>query len=67
VVRGRELRACYEARRSLTKFISTIAIAAFLEGLVAVCQLGKTNVADMVYPTFLLLGGILIALGPTND
>src|SRR5262245_21946017 len=33
VVRGRELRVLSEARRSLTRFISTIAIAVFLEAL----------------------------------
>jgi hypothetical protein len=63
VVRGRELRAASEARRSLTKFISTIAIAVFLEGLVTVFRVSKTNVPDMVYPTLLLLVGILIVLG----
>jgi hypothetical protein len=63
VVRGRELRAASEARRSLTKFISTIAIAVFLEGLVTVFRVSKTNVPAMVYPTLLLLVGILIVLG----
>ena len=33
VIRGREMRQMSEARRSLTKFISTIAIAVFIEGL----------------------------------
>ena len=32
VIRGRELREAAEARRSLTKFVSTIAIAVFIEG-----------------------------------
>jgi hypothetical protein len=63
VVRGRELRAASEARRSLTKFISTIAIAVFLEGLVVVFRVSKQNVPEMVYPTFLLVVGILIVLG----
>jgi hypothetical protein len=63
VVRGRELRAASEARRSLTKFISTIAIAVFLEGLVVVFRVSKENVPEMVYPTLLLVVGILIVLG----
>jgi hypothetical protein len=63
VVRSRELRAASEARRSLTKFISTIAIAVFLEGLVVVFRVSKENVPEMVYPTLLLVVGILIVLG----
>lgn len=63
VLRGRELRAASEARRRLTKFISTIAIAVFLEGLVTVFRVSKEQVADMIYPTLLLLVGILIVLG----
>lgn len=63
VVRSRELRAASEARRSLTKFISTIAIAVFLEGLVTVFRVSKENVAEMLYPTLLLMVGVLIVLG----
>lgn len=63
VLRGRELRDAAEARRSLTKFISTIAIAVFLEALVMVFQVGKKQVSDMLYPTLLLLAGILMIVG----
>lgn len=63
VVRGREMRAASEARRSLTRFISTIAIAVFLEALVTVFRVSQTNVADMVYPTMLLVAAILLVLG----
>ena len=41
VIRGREMRDAAEARRSLTKFVSTIAIAVFIEGLVIVFQASK--------------------------
>jgi len=41
VIRGREMRLMSEARRSLTKFISTISIAVFIEGLVLVFQVSK--------------------------
>src|ERR1041385_6043822 len=34
VIRGREMRLASEARRSLTKFVSAISIAVFIEGLV---------------------------------
>jgi hypothetical protein len=63
VVRGREMRAASEARRSLTRFVSTIAIAVFLEALVTVFRVSQTKVADMVYPTMLLVAAILLVLG----
>jgi hypothetical protein len=63
VIRRRELRIASEARRSLTKFISTIAIALFVEGVVTVFQVSKKNVEQMLYPTALLAIAILIVLG----
>lgn len=65
VMRGREMRSPGEARRSLTKFISTISIAVFMEALVTVFRVSHTNVADLVYPSMLLLTavGMIIGLG----
>jgi hypothetical protein len=63
VIRGREMRLMSEARRSLTKFISTISIAVFIEGLVLVFQISKQDVDKMLYPTGLLLTAILIVVG----
>jgi hypothetical protein len=63
VVRGRELRVASEARRSLTRFISTIAIAVFLEALVTIFRVAQENVTDLLYPTFLLIAAILLVLG----
>jgi hypothetical protein len=63
VIRGREMRLTSEARRSLTKFISTISIAVFIEGLVLVFQISKQDVDKMLYPTGLLLTAILIVVG----
>jgi hypothetical protein len=63
VIRGREMRAASEARRSLTKFVSTIAIAVFIEGLVIVFQASKERLPEMIYPTALLLTAILIVIG----
>ncbi len=63
VIRGREMRNAAEARRSLTKFISTISIAVFIEGLVIVFRVSRDNVAEMIYPTSLLLTAILIVVG----
>jgi hypothetical protein len=62
-IRGREMRHAGEARRSMTKFISTIAIAVFLESLVAVFEASKTDVRTMIYPTLLLFGGVALMVG----
>lgn len=62
-IRAREMRQAAEARRSLTKFISTIAIAVFLEGLVAVFEAGKKDVTMMIYPTLLLFTGVMLLVG----
>jgi hypothetical protein len=63
VIRGREMRTAAEARRSLTKFISTIAIAVFIEGLVIVFHVSRENVAEILYPTGLLVTAIVIVVG----
>ena len=63
VIRSREMRAASEARRSLTKFVSTIAIAVFIEGLVIVFQASKESLPNMLYPTALLLTAIVIVIG----
>ncbi len=44
VIRGREMRLPSEARRSLTKFVSTIGIAVFIEGLVMVFREGSKDI-----------------------
>jgi predicted anti-sigma-YlaC factor YlaD len=62
-IRAREMSQAGEARRSMTKFISTIAIAVFLESLVAVFEASKTDVTTMIYPTFLLFGGVALIVG----
>jgi hypothetical protein len=63
VIRRREMREAREARRSLTKFVSTIAIAVFIEGLVITFQASKDDLPTMLYPTALLLTAILIVVG----
>jgi hypothetical protein len=63
VIRGREMRIASEARRSLTRFISTIAIATFLEALVTVFRVSKDHVPHLIYPSVLLIAGILLILG----
>lgn len=63
VLRTRELRHAGEARRSLTRFLSTITIAVFLEALVALFQASKESFALMIYPTGLLLAGVVLIIG----
>jgi hypothetical protein len=63
VIRGRELRIASEARRSLTKFISTIVIAVFIEALVMVFRESGQDVTRILYPGAILFIGILIILG----
>jgi membrane protease YdiL (CAAX protease family) len=63
VLNRREKRRASDARRSLTKFISTIAIAVFLEALVTVFQVSTENVSQMLYPTLLLVAGTLLVIG----
>jgi hypothetical protein len=63
VMNGRERRIASEARRSLTKFISTIAIAIFLEALVTVFRVSSTRVAELIYPTLLLVAATLLVIG----
>ena len=63
VIRGRQMRTAAEARRSLTKFISTISIAVFIEGLVLVFRVGRDSVTELIYPTALLITGIIIVVG----
>lgn len=65
VLRGREMRSAAEARRSLTKFVSTIAIAVFLEALVTVFLAARRSMPEMLYPTLLLLAGcvLIVCLG----
>lgn len=63
VVRPSEMRYTGEARRGMTKFISTIAIAIFLEALVLVFAVGKEDPTLMLYPTLLLFAGVTLVVG----
>ncbi|MET3836116.1 hypothetical protein ABIB58_001457 [Brevundimonas sp. UYEF29] len=63
VRRGNEKRSAAEARRSLTKFLSTIVIALFLEGLVVVFKTAREDVAQLLYPTALVVASVLVLVG----
>ncbi|MGI6855824.1 hypothetical protein [Mesorhizobium sp. 1B3] len=47
----------------MTKFISTIAIAVFLESLVSMFEASKEDMRTMVYPTLALFGGVALVVG----
>jgi hypothetical protein len=63
VIRGREMRLASEARRSLTKFVSTIVIAVFIEALVMVFREGNRDITMVLYPAAILMMGTLTILG----
>jgi hypothetical protein len=63
VIRGREMRLASEARRSLTKFVSTISIAVFIEGLVLVFRESGEDTRLLLYPCAILVTAIGIILG----
>jgi hypothetical protein len=59
-----EMRHAGEARRSMTKFISTISIAVFLEALVSIFEASReSDLHNMLYPTMLLFGGVALIVG----
>ncbi len=59
-----QMRNAGQARRSITKFVSTISIAVFLEALVAVFQTSKgPDLSMMPYPTILMFSGVTMVVG----
>lgn len=59
-----EMRHTGEARRSITKFVSTIIIAVFLEALVAIFEASKrVDMEMMLYPTILLFAAVALIVG----
>jgi hypothetical protein len=65
LMRQKELRSATESRRSLTKFITIIVIAASLEALVMIFETSRTDVRHAIYPAALFAVAMfaLIALG----
>jgi hypothetical protein len=65
VLRSKELRSAVESRRSLTKFITIVVIAASLEALVMVFEAGRTEMSRVLYPAALFAAAMfaLVALG----
>jgi uncharacterized membrane protein len=65
ILRERELRSSTESRRSLTKFITIIVIAASLEALVMVFKANREAIHLAFYPAGLFMSAMfaLLALG----
>jgi hypothetical protein len=65
ILRERELRSSTESRRSLTKFITIIVIAASLEALVMVFKANREAIQLAFYPAALFASAMfaLLALG----
>lgn len=65
IMRRRELRSSRESRRSITKFITIIVIAASLEALVMVFQSTREGIQFAIYPAALFIAAMfaLVALG----
>jgi hypothetical protein len=64
VIDPTQMRNAGQARRSITKFVSTLSIAVFLEALVAVFQTSKeADMSMMLYPTLLLFSGVAMVVG----
>lgn len=62
---GREKRTAADTRRGLTKFLSTIIIAIFLEALLLLFETAREDAADVIYPALLVFIGCvaLVSLG----
>lgn len=65
VLRPKGKQSIAEARVSLTKFMTTVIIAVFIEGLVGVFERSGKAPADILYPAALLVvaTGMVVALG----
>nr|WP_194298993.1 hypothetical protein [Acetobacter sicerae] len=65
VLRPKGKQSLSEARDSLTKFMTTIIIAVFIEGLVGVFERSGEQPKDILYPAALLVvaTGMVVALG----
>jgi len=64
VLREKSLvRNLEDTKRSLTKFMTIIAIAVCMEALVFIFEAGKTDVQTLLYPILLLISGVLVVIG----
>lgn len=57
------MRNLEDSKRSLTKFMTIIAIAICLEALVFIFEAGKSDVQTLFYPILLLVSGVFVVIG----
>lgn len=63
VFRNKELREPEEARRTLTKVMTIIAIAVSVEGLVYIFKAGTDDLRLLIYPALLILTSVCVIVG----
>jgi len=63
VFRNKELRDSKEARRTLTKVMTIIAIAISVEGLVYIFKAGTMDLKLLVYPSILIATAVFVMIG----
>ncbi|RXJ60560.1 hypothetical protein [Candidatus Marinarcus aquaticus] len=63
VFRNKELREPKEARRTLTKIMTIIAIAVSVEGLVYIFKAGANDMHLLIYPAMLILTAVFVIIG----
>lgn len=63
VFRNKELREAKEARRTLTKIMTIIAIAVSVEGLVYIFKAGTHSLDMLIYPAILVLTAVFVIIG----
>ncbi len=64
ILRGRESRSTRESRRSITKFVTIIVIAASLKVLVVVFQAARKGIEFAIYPAALFLAAMASLVVP---
>ncbi len=60
---NKELREPAEARRTLTKIMTIIAIAVSVEGLVYIFKAGTQDLSLPIYPAILILTSVIVIIG----
>lgn len=63
VIHGRERRHVSEARRTLTRFVTTVIIAVCLEGVVLAFKVVRGDYTQVMFPAALLMTGLAMLIG----
>lgn len=63
VFRSKELREPEEARRTLIKIMTIIAISISVEGLVYIFKAGTQDIQLLIYPAFLVFTAVFVIIG----